>query len=326
MAASFDPVPTEFQVPFAWLDGECVPAATAAVPLMSLTVHYGIGVFEGIRAYDGADGPAVFRLREHIARLFRSAALLRLEIPFAAAAIERGCTDVLARNGLRAGYLRPLVFVDDGKRGLGASNNRIRVAIATWPWGRYLGDEGVRNGIRAQVSTFARMSPRSFVPKGKVCGQYVNSVLAKRTAAAAGFDEAILLDDDGCVAEATGENLFLVRDGALCTPPPSQPILDGITRASVIELARELGLAVREERFARDTLLLADEVFLTGTAAEITPVREIDGHRIGGGTRGPVTERLQKVYLDAVHGRLPSRPEWRTRYDVRSDAAERSAR
>jgi branched-chain amino acid aminotransferase len=316
MAASFDPVPAEFQVPFAWLDGECVPAAAATVPLMALTLHYGVGVFEGIRAYDGDHGPAVFRLREHVARLFRSARLLRLELPCTEDQLGRGCVDVLVRNGLRSGYLRPLVFVDDGRRGLGAPNNRVRAAIATWPWGRYLGEEGVQRGIRAQVSSITRMSARSFLPKGKVCGQYVNSVLAKRAAAAAGYDEAILLDEDGYVAEATGENLFLVQGGALVTPPTSQPILDGITRDTVLTLAGDLGLEVREQRFARDTLLLADEVFLTGTAAEVTPVREIDGHRIGAGRRGPVTERLQARYFDAVHGRLPAHADWSTPYTV----------
>lgn len=309
-------MPTAFQVPFAWLDGACVPAAQATVPLMAMTVHYGIGVFEGIRAYDGRGGPAVFRLREHVDRLRRSAALLRIELPFAADEICRGCVDVLARNGMRAGYVRPLVFVDDGKRGLGAANNRIRVAIATWPWGRYLGDEGVEHGIRAQVSSIVRMSARSFLPKGKVCGQYVNSVLAKRAAAAAGYDEAILLDEDGYVAEATGENLFVVRGGVLVTPPRSQPILEGITRDSVMALARDLGIEVREQRFARDALLLADEVFLTGTAAEVTPVREIDGQRIGNGARGPVTERLQARFLDAANGRLPERAGWLTPYEA----------
>ncbi|MBL8732156.1 MAG: branched-chain amino acid transaminase [Planctomycetes bacterium] len=316
MTQAFDAVPTEFQVPFTWLDGACVAAAQATVPLMALTVHYGVGVFEGIRAYDGARGPAVFRLREHLERLRRSAALLRIQVPFAVEALRDGCCEVMAKNGLREGYLRPLVFVDDGRRGLGAPNNRIRVAVATWPWGRYLGDEGVRRGIRAQVSSLVRMSARSFLPKGKICGQYVNSVLAKRGAAAAGFDEAILLDEHGFVAEATGENLFLVRDGALVTPPRSSPILDGITRDTVITLAKELGLVVHEERFARDQLLLADEVFLTGTAAEITPVREIDGMRIGGGERGPVTARVQARFLDAVHGRLPEHADWLTPYRV----------
>jgi len=207
------------------------------------------------------------------------------------------------------------VFVDDGKRGLGAMNNRIRVAIATWPWGRYLGDEGVQRGIRAQVSSTLRMNARSFLPKGKINGQYVNSILAKRTAMLAGYDEAILLDDDGCVAEATGENLFVVRKGIVVTPPLSQPILAGITRDSVIALAKGLGIEVREERFSKDTLFVADEVFLTGTAAEVTPVREIDGYSIGNGGRGPITERLQAKYFDAVNGRLPERG-WLTPYRV----------
>ncbi len=316
MTQPFDPVPAEFQVPFAWLDGACVAASTAAIPLMSLTVHYGVGVFEGIRAYDGAQGPAVFRLREHMQRLVRSAALLRIEVPFGLDALCAAACEIMAKNRLRDGYLRPLVFVDDGRRGLGAPNNRPRVAIAVWPWGRYLGDEGVRRGIRAQVSATVRMSPRSFLPKGKVCGQYVNSVIAKRAAAAAGYDEAILLDEDGYVAEATGENLFTVRNGTLVTPPCSQPILEGITRDAVIALARDLGLTVREERFARDQLLLADEVFLTGTAAEITPVRELDGIRIGAGERGPITERIQTRFLDAVHGRIAERASWLTPYRV----------
>ncbi|MBL8725304.1 MAG: branched-chain amino acid transaminase [Planctomycetes bacterium] len=310
MSAPYDPVPEAFRVPFTWLDGACVPSEQALVPVMAMTLHYGLGVFEGIRAYDGAAGPAVFRLREHLDRLFRSAAMLRVAIPFHREALERACTEVLAANGLRAGYLRPLVFVDDGKRGIGALHNRVRVAIATWPWGRYLGDEGVQRGIRAQVSATVRMSARSFLPKGKISGQYVNSVLAKRAALAAGYDEAILLDEDGNVAEATGENLFLVQGGALVTPPLSQPILEGITRDSVIALARDLGLTVHERSFARDTLLVADEVFLCGTAAEITPVREIDGMAIGSGGRGPVTARIQATFEHAVHGRLEGRKAW----------------
>lgn len=316
MAAQFDPVPDQFRVPFTWLDGACVPTAEAVIPIMTMTLHYGLGAFEGIRAYDGAGGPAIFRLREHLERLQRSAAMLRIELPFDLDTLTRGCTEVMAKNGLREGYLRPIVFVDDGKRGLGALHNRIRIAIACWPWGRYLGDEGVRRGIRAQVSAFARMNARSFLPKGKINGQYVNSVLAKRTAALAGYDEAILLDDDGNVAEATGENLFLVRGGELVTPPLSQPILAGITRDSVIQLAQQAGLRTHQQSFARDTLYLADEVFLCGTAAEITPVREIDGIAIGRGERGPVTERLQQRYHDAVHGRLPECAGWLHPYAI----------
>jgi branched-chain amino acid aminotransferase len=227
----------------------------------------------------------------------------------------QGATDVLAKNGMRAGYLRPVAFIDDGKRGLSALNNRVRVAIATWPWGAYLGDEGIKRGIRAQVSSTTRMNARSSMPKGKINGQYVNSILAKRAAQLAGFDEAIMLDDDGYVAEATGENLFMVKNGALITPPLSQPILEGITRESVMTLARELGLTVREERFGKEFLFDADEVFLTGTAAEVTPVREIDSYTIGAGARGPVTERLQSLYFDVVNGRS-GHDQWLSLYTV----------
>lgn len=316
MSRPFDAVPEAYQVPYTWLDGKCVPTEQALVPVMTMTLHYGIGAFEGIRSYDGAAGPAVFRLREHIARLFRSSAMLRVEIPFTPATLEAACTEVLAKNGMRSGYIRPIMFVDDGKRGLGAMHNRTRIAITVWPWGKYLGEEGVRRGIRAHISGVARMNPRSFLPKGKINGQYVNSILAKRAAISAGCDEAILLDDHGNVAEATGENLFYVRNGELVTPPLSMPILEGITRDSVIQLARALGLAVREETFGRDTLYIADEVFLCGTAAEITPVREIDGVVIGCGGRGPITERLQNVYADAVTGKVPERAGWLTTYKV----------
>jgi branched-chain amino acid aminotransferase len=316
MSQPIDPIPDAFKVPFTWLDGQCVPTEQAVVPVMTHTLHYGLGAFEGIRVYDGARGPAVFRLHEHIERLFRSTAMLRIEMPFSVDELCHACVDVLQQNRLRDGYVRPIVFLDDGKRGLAATNNRVRVAIAVWPWGRYLGDEGVQRGIRAQVSSTVRMNARSFLPKGKINGQYVNSILAKRAALLAGFDEAILLDDDGNVAEATGENLFAVLDGAVVTPPLSQPILAGITRDSVMAIARGLGLEVREQCFAKDTLFTADEVFLTGTAAEMTPVREVDGYRIGNGARGPITERLQKVYLDTVHGRVAEWAEWLTTYAV----------
>jgi branched-chain amino acid aminotransferase len=312
---TYDTVPDNFKVPFTWLDGEVVDSALAMVPIMTYTLHYGLGVFEGIRAYEGARGPSVFRLREHMERLHRSAKLVRMEIPYSVDELMQGATDVLAKNGMRAGYLRPVAFIDDGKRGLSALNNRVRVAIATWPWGAYLGDEGIKRGIRAQVSSTTRMNARSSMPKGKINGQYVNSILAKRAAQLAGFDEAIMLDDDGYVAEATGENLFMVKNGALITPPLSQPILEGITRESVMTLARELGLTVREERFGKEFLFDADEVFLTGTAAEVTPVREIDSYTIGAGARGPVTERLQSLYFDVVNGRS-GHDQWLSLYTV----------
>lgn len=314
MSQPFDPVPDAFRVPFTWLDGECVATDAATVPIMTHTLHYGLGAFEGIRAYETAAGSAVFRLKDHLARLGRSAAMLHVPLPFGTDALAAATVDVLRRNRLRAAYIRPIAFVDDGRRGLGAMHNRTRVAIVVWPWGSYLGEEGMAKGVRAQVSSTVRMDARSFLPKGKINGQYVNSVLAKRTALLAGYDEAILLDANGDVAEATGENLFVVRDGVVLTPPLSQPILAGLTRDSVIVLAREAGLEVREERFGRDTLFTADEVFLTGTAAEVTPVREVDGHTIGAGGRGPVTAQLQAAYLDAVHGRSPGREAWLHRY------------
>ncbi len=314
-----DQVPPEYDVPYVWLDGKLVDAKTAVVPLMAYTLHYGLGVFEGIRAYEGAQGPAVFRLREHMERLHRSAHLVRMELPASVDELVKGACETLAANGLKAGYVRPIGYVDDGKRGLGAMNNRVHVGIAVWPWGTYLGDEGVRRGIRCQIANVARMGPQSFFPKGKICGQYINSIIAKRCALLAGYDEAILLDQQGYVAEASGENIFAVLSserftgGArLCTPAPSSPILEGITRDSIIQIARHLGYEVKEQRFARDALLVADEVFLTGTAAEVTPVRDIDGHGIGIGGRGPVTERIQSAYRDAVTGKLPGFEHWLT--------------
>jgi branched-chain amino acid aminotransferase len=318
MATTPDAIPADYKVPYAWLDGKIIDSEKAQVSLMAYTLHYGLGVFEGIRAYDGAKGPAVFRLREHMKRLHRSARLVRMEIPHSVDELVDGCMETLGKNGLKQGYARPIAFVDDGKRGLGASNNRVRVGIVVWPWGAYLGEEGVRKGIRVQVSSVSRMSMRAFLPKGKICGQYVNSIIAKRAAQVAGFDEAILLDEHGYVAEATGENVFLVDRGELITPPTSQPILEGITRDSVMRLARHLGLKVREERFARDALLAADEIFLCGTAAEVTPVRDVDGHSIGNGGRGPVTEKLQASYADATRGKLAGFEEWLSPYTVRT--------
>ncbi len=313
---SYDAVPEHFKVPFTWLDGACVDTAAAVVPIMTYTLHYGLGAFEGIRAYDGALGPAVFRLREHMERLRRSTHFLRIELPFSVDELCQAATDVLAKNRMRAGYLRPIAFVDDGKRGLAALNNRVRVAIAVWPWGAYLGDEGIKRGIRAQVSSTTRMNGRSMLPKGKINGQYVNSILAKRTAQLGGFDEAIMLDDDGYVAEATGENIFIVKKGRLITPPLSQPILEGITRESVMTIARDLGYEVVEQRFAKEGLIEADEIFFTGTAAEVTPVREVDGYVVGNGSRGPITERLQAAYFDAVNGRNGAYRSWLQTYAV----------
>jgi branched-chain amino acid aminotransferase len=312
-----DAVPDEYKVPYAWLDGQVVDSAATSVSLMAYTMHYGLGVFEGIRAYDGAKGPAVFRLREHMERLHRSAKMVKMELPHSVDELVKGACDVLSANKMRSGYLRPIAFVDDGKRGLGAMNNRVRVGIIVWPWGAYLGDEGIKKGIRCQIANVARMSPRSFLPKGKICGQYVNSILAKRNALLSGYDEAILLDDQGYVAEASGENVFFVKDNRITTPAPSSPILEGITRDSILKICgKTLGYEVTEQRCAREALLTADEVFLTGTAAEVTPVRDIDGVAIGTGSRGPVVERIQTAYRDAVTGKLAGFESWLTPYAV----------
>jgi branched-chain amino acid aminotransferase len=315
-AKPFDDVPADYKVPYTWMDGKLVDSSAASISVMAYTLHYGLGVFEGIRAYDGERGPAVFRLREHMERLHRSAKLVRMELPFSVDELVEGTVQVLSANKMRSGYIRPIAFLDDGKRGLGALNNRVRVAIVVWPWGAYLGDEGVRRGIRCHVSSFARMSPGAFFPKGKICGQYVNSILAKRAALLAGYDEAILLDHQGYVAEGSGENIFYVKGQRILTPAPSSPILEGLTRDSVIQIARLLGYEVKEQRFARDALFTADEVFLTGTAAEVTPVRDIDGVTIGNGGRGPVVERIQSAYRDAVTAKLAGFEQWLTPYKV----------
>lgn len=313
---TYDAVPEHFKVPYTWLDGRCVDTSEAMVPLMTYTLHYGLGVFEGVRSYEGQKGPAIFRLREHMERLHFSARLLRMQIPFSVESLMDACCDVMAKNKLSSGYLRPVAFVDDGKRGLAAMNNRIRVGIAVWPWGAYLGDEGLKRGISTQVASTTRMNARSSMPKGKINGQYVNSILAKRNAQLAGFDEAIMLDDEGFVAEGSGENLFMVKKGVVITPPLSQPILEGITRDTVITIAREQGLEVREERFTKEALFGADEIFFTGTAAEVTPVRAVDQYTIGSGSRGPITERLQALYFDAVNGRLPGKEAWLSPYTI----------
>jgi branched-chain amino acid aminotransferase len=312
---TFDPIPDSHWESPVWLDGEMVRGKDALVSVMTFSLHYGLGVFEGIRAYEGEKGSAVFRLREHIERLFASARMVQIDIPFSVDDLVTACTSTLAANGLKSGYLRPIAFVDDGRRGLGAMNNRVRVAVVSWPWGAYLGEEGLRRGIRAQVASWVRMSPRSFLPKGKITGQYVNSILAKREAVRAGYDEAILLDEEGFVSEASGENVFMVKDGRLLTPPKSSPILEGITRDSIIRLARHIGVEVEEATFSRGQLYNADELFFTGTAAEVTPVREVDGRTVGAGGRGPLTERLQTLYFDAVRGKLPALAEWLTPYE-----------
>ena len=295
-----------------WLDGEFVAWEAARVHVLTHTLHYGLGVFEGIRCYQTADDrSAVFRLGDHVRRLFDSAHINLMEIPFSRVEIEAACLETLRRNHLEAGYLRPIAFIGDGEMGLNPGGNAIRVAVIAWPWGRYLGEEGLERGIRARVSSFSRHFVNAKMTKGKTCGDYVNSILAKREALLDGYDEAILLDTQGLVAEASGENIFAVSGGVLRTPP-LHTVLGGITRASVIELARDEGIPVHESTITRDELYVADEVFLTGTAAEVTPIREIDRRTIGQGSRGPVTKALQAAFFDAVTGREGKYERWLT--------------
>jgi len=295
-----------------WLDGAFVDWADARVHILTHTLHYGLGVFEGIRCYRTVDGrSAVFRLGEHLRRLYDSARINLMQIPVAPEALEAACLDSLRRNDLAEGYLRPLVFIGDGAMGLDPADNPVRVAVIAWAWGKYLGEEGQRRGIRAKVSTFCRHHVNAKMTKGKTCGDYVNSILAKREALLDGYDEAILLDTQGLVSEASGENVFVVRDGVLRTPP-LHTVLDGITRATVVQIARDKGIPVEERAVTRDELYVADEVFLTGTAAEVTPIREIDRRSIGSGERGPLTATLQAAYFDVVAGRERKYERWLT--------------
>ena len=293
-----------------WLDGEWVPWDEARVHVLTHTLHYGLGVFEGIRCYRTDDQrSAVFRLPEHVARLFESAHINLMDVPYGRELVTEAVVECLRRNHLPEGYIRPLVFIGDGAMGLNPGGNAIRCAVVAWSWGAYLGEEGMRRGIRAKVSTFSRHHVNAKMTKGKTCGDYVNSILAKREALLDGYDEAVMLDTHGRVSEASGENVFAVRGGVIKTPP-LPTVLDGITRASVIELARDRGMTVVEADLTRDDLYVADEVFLTGTAAEVTPIRELDHRTIGAGERGPVTQALQEAFFDVVAGRDAKHQDW----------------
>lgn len=298
-----------------WMDGEIIPFEQARVHVLTHTLHYGYGVFEGIRAYKRASGEShVFRLKEHVDRLFESAHILGLEIPYGRSEIAEACIETLKANSFDEAYLRPIAFLGDEQLGLGALGNRVRVAIATWKWGAYLGEEGLKNGIRCKISSFSRMHVNVNMVKGKICGQYVNSVIAKREVMKAGYDEAIMLDTHGYVSECTGENLFMVKNGRVITAPYGASILGGITRDTVLALAADLDVVVEERLFTRDELYVADEIFLCGTAAEVTPVREVDDRRIGNGRPGEVTSRISEAFFDVVRGRSTRHPEWRQTY------------
>jgi branched-chain amino acid aminotransferase len=293
-----------------WMDGELIRWDEAKVHILTHTLHYGMGVFEGIRCYQCPDGRSgVFRLPEHIHRLFDSAHIAEIEIPFAPEELIEACKETMRTNGLKEGYIRPLVFIGDGAMGVHPQDNPIRVAIITWKWGAYLGEEALQQGTRVKTSSYARHHVNVMMTKAKICGNYVNSVLAKREAVRGGYDEALMLDTDGYVSEATGENIFLVRNGLIKTPPLTS-ILAGITRASVMTIIKDKGMQVAEQRFTRDELYTADEVFFTGTAAEVTPVREIDDRRIGAGRPGPITKEIQTTFFQAAHGELDQYKDW----------------
>jgi branched-chain amino acid aminotransferase len=294
------------------MDGNFVNWADASVHVLTHSLHYGLAAFEGIRCYKGRTGSAIFRLPEHVDRLFESAHISMMTMPYDRKQIGDAIVETVRINKLEACYIRPLVYIGYGAMGVYPGDNPIRVAIGAWQWGTYLGEEALTKGIRARISSFTRHHVNVAMTRAKISGHYVNSILAKREAKVDGYDEAILLDPDGYVAEGTGENVFIVRNGQLRTTPLTS-ILEGITRRSVLELARERNIPVIEERFTRDAMYVADEVFLTGTAAEITPVREIDGRRIGSGVPGPVTCDLQKTFFKIVRGEDRAHEGWLTR-------------
>ena len=294
-----------------WLDGQWLPASEAKVSVLTHTLHYGYGCFEGIRAYETPAGPALFRLPEHLRRLEDSARILAIDMPFDRETLAAACREAVARNGLNSAYVRPLVFLGDEKLGVDPAGAKTHVMVAAWPWGAYLGGEALQAGIRVRVSSYARHHPNVQMCRAKAISAYANSILSVREARRDGYDEAILLDTEGYVAEGSSENLFIVRDGELLEPETTSA-LDGITRRTVVTLAREAGLSVRAKRLTRDEVYCADEVFFTGTAAEITPVVEVDARRIGDGRPGPITCRIQQAYFAAVRGEDAQHGDWLT--------------
>jgi branched-chain amino acid aminotransferase len=294
-----------------WYDGEMVPWREATTHVLTHTLHYGMGVFEGVRAYDAEQGTAIFRLREHTDRLFRSAHILQMKIPFDKDTLNQAQIDVVRQNKLESAYLRPMCFYGSEGMGIRADNLKVHVIVAAWEWGAYLGKENLEKGIRIRTSSYTRHHVNITMCKAKANGNYMNSMLALQEALDCGYDEAMLLDNEGYVAEGSGENIFIIRDGVLYTPDLTSA-LEGITRDTLITLAMDEGLEIREKRITRDEVYVADEAFFTGTAAEVTPIREVDNRAIGAGTRGPITEKLQTQYFDQVHGRREDYPEWLT--------------
>lgn len=297
---------------FIWYDGQLVPWRDATTHVLTHSLHYGLSVFEGVRAYNTDIGTAIFRLAEHTNRLFNSAHIYQMAMPYDRETIMAAQCEVVRRNELDSCYIRPLVFYGSEKMGVSPKGAKVHVAIAAWPWGAYLGEEALKQGIRVKISSFARQHVNVTMPRAKVASTYANSILANAEALDHGYDEAILLDTDGFVAEGSGENIFIVKDGVLCEPEIASA-LTGITRSTIHALAADLGIPVHTKRLTRDDLYIADEAFFTGTAAEVTPIREIDLRVIGKGSRGPVTEKLQNAFFDVVNGRNPKYHHWLTK-------------
>jgi branched-chain amino acid aminotransferase len=296
-----------------WMDGELVDWREAKIHVLTHTLHYGCGAFEGVRAYATAQGPAIFRLREHTERLFNSAKILRMRIPFDIEQVMQAQVQVVRANGLASGYIRPLTWIGSEKLGVSPKGNRVHLMVAAWTWGAYLGEEGLARGIRVKTSSYTRHHVNITMTQAKAVSNYTNSILANMEATEEGYDEALLLDSAGFVSEGAGENLFVVRKGVVYTPDLSAGALAGITRDTVFAICADLGLRIVEKRITRDEVYIADEAFFTGTAAEVTPIRELDRITIGAGQRGPLTERIQAAFFDIVNGRNAQYAHWLTR-------------
>jgi len=296
---------------FIWHDGKLVPWRDATTHVLTHSLHYGLAVFEGVRAYHTANGTAIFRLKEHTDRLFTSAHIYRMDIPYDKETLMAAQREVVRANGLDSAYIRPIAFYGSEKMGISPRGAKVHVSIAAWPWGAYLGEEGMEKGIRIKTSSYARHHVNVTMARAKIASTYANSILANMEATENGYDEALLLDVDGFVAEGAGENIFIVKDGVLYEPEIASA-LTGITRATILTLAKELGLTVVSKRLTRDDIYIADEAFFTGTAAEVTPIRELDNRKIGAGHRGPITTQLQSLFFDVVNGRVPAHADWLT--------------
>ncbi|SDM13132.1 branched chain amino acid aminotransferase apoenzyme [Oryzisolibacter propanilivorax] len=295
-----------------WMDGQMVDWRDAKIHVLTHTLHYGCGAFEGVRAYDTAAGTAIFRLQEHTDRLFNSAKILRMQMPFCKDEVNEAQRAVVRENGLKSCYLRPLVWIGSEKLGVSPKGNRIHVMVAAWAWGAYLGEEGLQRGIRVKTSSYTRHHVNITMTQAKAVSNYSNSILANMEATEDGYDEALLLDASGFVSEGAGENIFVVKDGRIYTPDLSAGALNGITRNTVFHIAADLGLEIVQKRITRDEIYIADEAFFTGTAAEVTPIRELDRVQIGEGRRGPITEKIQNAFFDIVNGRNPKYAHWLT--------------